>query len=368
LIPGGTYRMGAQSMAPGAPNFDDWAAANEGPVREVEIAAFFLSKYELTRGQWLRLTGSLDELGKRAHDAGGFVGDTHPVEQVGHEVCSRMLTQHGLVLPTEAQWERACRAATSTPWSTGPTRGTLEGFVNLLDWTGTNQPPKWPGGESFDDHFKASAPVGMFQQVVSGHGKVHPPGGTVSPKQPGNAIPVWFPPEQFTAARDRVGCGNLDPSGPGELREAGFAHRSVGRTRGNGVGEGITAEDGEGRIDSIADVAHSRADVISDAASKTQIDGDSSPTCDGVRELHGDHHHLLRGKILHRDWVLGQTWGGLGFEMPVQEQGDPTTGIGGLVSERDSGPALESSPIEVQREIQFVALRSHAAIVAGTGR
>ena len=173
LIPGGTFWMGAQSTAPGAPNFDAWAGANEGPVREVEIAPFFVSKYELTRGQWLRMTGSLDELGKRANDAGGFVGDTHPVEQVGHEVCSGMLMQHGLVLPTEAQWERACRATTSTPWSTGPTRDTLEGYVNLLDWTGTNQPPKWPGGESFDDHFKASAPVGMFQPNAFGLHDMH---------------------------------------------------------------------------------------------------------------------------------------------------------------------------------------------------
>ena len=49
----------------------------------------------------------------------------------------------------------------------------MEGYVNLLDWTGTNQPPKWPGGESFDDHFKAAAPVGTFQPNAFGLHDMH---------------------------------------------------------------------------------------------------------------------------------------------------------------------------------------------------
>src|SRR6185503_913802 len=57
LLPGGTFTMGAQAGDPDAPSFDEWAEWTEGPPHEVQVSPFFLSKYELTQGQWLRLMG-----------------------------------------------------------------------------------------------------------------------------------------------------------------------------------------------------------------------------------------------------------------------------------------------------------------------
>ena len=57
LLPGGTFWMGAQPLDADGRNYDPQADIDEGPVHEVELSAFFLSKYEMTQGQWQRLTG-----------------------------------------------------------------------------------------------------------------------------------------------------------------------------------------------------------------------------------------------------------------------------------------------------------------------
>jgi formylglycine-generating enzyme required for sulfatase activity len=57
LIPGGTFWMGAQKTDPGGQNYDPDARGNESPVHEVTLTAHFLSKYEMTQGQWQRLAG-----------------------------------------------------------------------------------------------------------------------------------------------------------------------------------------------------------------------------------------------------------------------------------------------------------------------
>jgi len=169
--------MGAQSRDENAPNYDPAADRDAGPVRTVELAPYFLSKYELTQGQWARLTGgeypSWFKLGNKYTGMPVRVGDSHPVEQVSWDMCDALLARHGLLLPTEAQWERGCRGGTSTPWCTGGTPKSLEGFANVLDQTGQKVPPVWPGGEAFDDRFKGPAPVGTYDPNAFGLCDVH---------------------------------------------------------------------------------------------------------------------------------------------------------------------------------------------------
>jgi len=137
LIPGGTFEMGAQQHDPNGPNHDPDAMPVEEPVHEVRLAPFFLSKYEMTQRQWACLSDgeypSWHRIGVCYGDDPETTQDSHPVENVSWAACNELLRRFGLALPTEAQWERGCRAGTATPWSTGGEPATLQGYANLRD-------------------------------------------------------------------------------------------------------------------------------------------------------------------------------------------------------------------------------------------
>ncbi|MCK4413819.1 MAG: SUMF1/EgtB/PvdO family nonheme iron enzyme [Candidatus Eisenbacteria sp.] len=111
-IPVGRFRMGSPGSEPGHED-------NESPVHEVEITqGFWLGKYEVTQAQWRAVTGS---------NPSDFKGDTgRPVEGVSWNDCQEFIGKLNeeagrevFRLPTEAEWEYACRAGTTTPFHTG---------------------------------------------------------------------------------------------------------------------------------------------------------------------------------------------------------------------------------------------------------
>lgn len=109
-IPKGCFRMGSSWNEEGQ-------RPDETPAHSVCVDGFWMGKYEVTQGQWRKVMG-----GNPSFFAGD---DSFPVEKVTWEKAKEFagelsLSNNGQIrLPTEAEWEYACRAGTSTPFSFG---------------------------------------------------------------------------------------------------------------------------------------------------------------------------------------------------------------------------------------------------------
>ncbi len=168
LLPGGTFTMGAQRNNPAGPNHDP-EASDEGPPREVQLPPFFLSKYEMTQGQWLWFTGTnpsiySPETYSRSWNAAGEPGDLlHPVEQVSWTDCRSVLERLGLELPREAQWEYGARAGTTTVWWCGNDKAAIAAAGNLADrYAKDNGGSGWGAWEDWNDGNVIHARVGSY--------------------------------------------------------------------------------------------------------------------------------------------------------------------------------------------------------------
>lgn len=163
LLPGGLFAMGCQDLDPAQPNYDPNARSEEGPVQQVELDAFFLAKHELSQGQWQRLgdgTNPSDFRPGASYSMPTPMSLTNPVERVAWPTCVALLRQHGLELPTEAQWEYGCRGGTTTPWWTGSDSLSLSGRVNLADRAAKEAGLRLVQiDEDYDDGFALHAPV-----------------------------------------------------------------------------------------------------------------------------------------------------------------------------------------------------------------
>lgn len=118
-VPSGRFTMGSPADEPERRD-------NEGPQHEVTVPAFFMGRYPVTQVQWWFVAG-LPEVNQFLEPApSSFQGDNRPVETVSWydavEFCDRLsaYTHRDYHLPSEAQWEYACRAGTTTPFYFGP--------------------------------------------------------------------------------------------------------------------------------------------------------------------------------------------------------------------------------------------------------
>jgi len=176
LLPGGTFWMGAQSGDPDGRNYDSQAESNEGPVHEVTVSPYFLSKYELTQYQWESSVGANpSRYGPGWGPDFGAKETTrmHPVEMVTWDDCVTVLGRLDMELPSEAQWEYGARAFSETPWSSGPEKEALALVANLADaFAKAYGATSW-NCESWSDGYVVHAPVGSFEPNEFGLYDVH---------------------------------------------------------------------------------------------------------------------------------------------------------------------------------------------------
>lgn len=160
LVPPGTLTMGAQTDDPTGPSFDASAQANEQPPHAIQLAAFFIARHELTQAQWMRLGDGSNP--SYTAEQGKF---GRPVESIAWADADRTLRVHGLALPTEAQWEYACRAGSSSVWWSGDERESLIAGgigLNIADQSARRLGARWReigDWESLDDGFPVHAEV-----------------------------------------------------------------------------------------------------------------------------------------------------------------------------------------------------------------
>jgi formylglycine-generating enzyme required for sulfatase activity len=126
LIPPGTFQMGCIM---GSNQYG--CSFDEQPVHQVTLTnAFYLGRYEVTQAQWVAKMGSNPSFFRGQSDSA-----SRPVEQVTWTTIQNYLGATGMRLPTEAEWEFACRAGTQTPFYNGSTD---DSTVGALAWYSSN--------------------------------------------------------------------------------------------------------------------------------------------------------------------------------------------------------------------------------------
>ncbi|MGF1493945.1 MAG: formylglycine-generating enzyme family protein [Microcoleaceae cyanobacterium] len=178
-IPGGTFQMGS-------PEDELERLDREGPQHEVTVPEFYFGRYPITQGQWKAVVETTEKVNQDLKEEPSYFKDAYeeydhwsrPVERVSwsdaKEFCDRLTQKTGREyrLPSEAEWEYACRAGTTTPFHFGETITT-----DLANYNGTDEEygsyGRGPKGEYRQQttpvgYFKAANPFGLYDM----HGNV----------------------------------------------------------------------------------------------------------------------------------------------------------------------------------------------------
>jgi formylglycine-generating enzyme required for sulfatase activity len=115
--------------------------SDERPVHKACVRHFFMGKYEVTQGQWKRVMGYNPSRFKKC-------GDDCPVEQVSWKDAQKFIRKLNQMegtdkyrLPSEAEWEYACRAGSTTRFSFGDNESSLSEYAWYSNNSGTRTHP-----------------------------------------------------------------------------------------------------------------------------------------------------------------------------------------------------------------------------------
>jgi formylglycine-generating enzyme required for sulfatase activity/uncharacterized caspase-like protein len=172
-IPAGIFMMGS-------PSNELQRQADEGPEHQVSIAAFFMAQTLVTQAQWKAVVQFKKVMRDLTAEPSNFKGSNRPVEQVtwddATEFCARLSRETGrdYRLPSEAQWEYACRASTTTPFYFGKIITTDVVNYRGEDWKIDDKtyPGKYGDGP-YGAFRKQTTDVGTFSSNLFGLSDMH---------------------------------------------------------------------------------------------------------------------------------------------------------------------------------------------------
>ena len=207
LLPAGEFLMGS-------PDSDEAAYAEEKPQHRVRITKpFYLGKYPVTQEQWEAVMGS---------NPSNFKGPKNPVEKVSWDDCQKFLGKLNakpaagvgkFQLPSEAQWEYACRAGSKTKYCFGDDESKLGDYAwyeansrNKTHPVGEKKPNAWGlydmhGNvwewcqDRYDDGYYAKSPMDDPTGPTGGSNRVLRGGSWY--------FPVWFCRSAFRSGAGR---------------------------------------------------------------------------------------------------------------------------------------------------------------------
>jgi formylglycine-generating enzyme required for sulfatase activity len=165
LVPAGTFRMGSSET-----EFERSPCLQLEDRHRVKISKpFYLGKYQVTQSLWQAVMGE---------NPSHFKGANLPVENVSWDdamlFCKelRLLTGHSFRLPTEAQWEYACRAGATSAYCFGDDQSGLGAYA----WFGNNSGDRLLDASHISKSTNLNIEEAYWAQVASNNCRTHPVG------------------------------------------------------------------------------------------------------------------------------------------------------------------------------------------------